>query len=530
MAQGAVLAKTTTTLAVTGSPGLKGKTLVASALAVLLRDFSGKEAALLTLEPRPAAGPTGTRPPSLLQLARAPTDAIKGHLADEGLDVPVLHATLSAQDAGDGGAEHLASVTASLGELFPWVVLDIGDGAGAIRAASEVSDILIDVVERPSPSPREGEGPHTRTFEVVNLHNPTSLTSPAIPISHCEPFVIREDRALRGLGSAAQAAHIRTQPRSPAAPALHRLARKILGTTVGIALGGGAAFGLAHIGVLKVLEDSGIPIDLTVGTSFGSIIALGYGVGVPTSEMVTLAKRVATRWNTLSVLSDLTLTKPAFMTGDRLVKIFMPLAGSVENFDQLAFPCRVVAGDIETGERVSIGSGSIEVAGRASCAVPMLWCPVKHEGRVLVDGGVVDPVPAEVVREMGADICIAVNAVPRLKRGVQTVLSRWYRRLKRLDPLSYLAGSRDLPNMFDIIMNSMQTLQYELGNFKAISADVRINPDLSALTWIEFYKPEQLMACGAEAAERAVPEIKRVLAERLETPRATEESVAALTA
>jgi NTE family protein len=140
---------------------------------------------------------------------------------------------------------------------------------------------------------------------------------------------------------------------------------------------------------------------------------------------------------------------------------------------------------------------------------------------VLVDGGVVDPVPAEVVNEMGADLCIAVNAVPRLKKGVQTVLSKWYRQVKRLDPFSYLAGSRDLPNMFDLIMNSMQTLQYELGNFKAISADVRINPDLSGLTWIEFYRPAELIERGAEAAHRALPEIKRLIGERLPGTRVT---------
>lgn len=145
----------------------------------------------------------------------------------------------------------------------------------------------------------------------------------------------------------------------------------------------------------------------------------------------------------------------------------------------------------------------------------MLWAPVEYDGRVLVDGGVVDPVPAEVVHEMGADICIAVNAVPRLRKGVETVLARWYGRAKRLNPLTYVSRTRNLPTMFDVIMNSMQTLQYELGNFKAITADVRIDPDLAAFTWIEFYRVAEMIARGAEAAERALPDIKRVLAERL---------------
>jgi len=200
----------------------------------------------------------------------------------------------------------------------------------------------------------------------------------------------------------------------------------------------------------------------------------------------------------------------------RLVKIFGPMAGPVQRFEDLVLPCRTVATDIQTGERVTIGTGKLTDAFRASSAVPMIWAPMVLDGRVLVDGGVAEPVPADVVHEMGADVCVAVNAVPRLKKDVQTVLARLYRRAKRFDPLSYFApGTRDMPNMFDVIMNSMQTLEYELGNFKAISADVRINPDLSAYAWIEFYRPEEMIARGAEAALRALPDIKRVVAERV---------------
>ncbi len=259
----------------------------------------------------------------------------------------------------------------------------------------------------------------------------------------------------------------------------------------------------------------------------GSLVAIGYAAGFTPAEMIDNARQMGTIWNTLWAVLDITLTKPALMTGDRLARLLSPLIGPIKDFDQLALPCRVVATDIETGERVAIGSGSLELAGRASSAVPMLWCPVKREGRILVDGGVADPVPAEVVIQMGADVTIAVNAVPQLRRGVQTVLSKAYRRLKSIDPLSYLAGSRDLPNMVDLIMNSMQTLQYELGNFKAISADVRINPDLSALTWVEFYRPQEFIDRGSEAAERALAEIKRVLTERRTVPRAADDELAA---
>ena len=102
-----------------------------------------------------------------------------------------------------------------------------------------------------------------------------------------------------------------------------------------------------------------------------------------------------------------------------------------------------------------------------------------------MDGGVADPVPAEITVEMGADITVAVNVVPRMKRGMETAML-WvsYRRLNAFNPLSYFGDTQDMPNLFDIVMNSMQILQYELGNFKAITADVLINPDLSDFTWI----------------------------------------------
>jgi NTE family protein len=193
-----------------------------------------------------------------------------------------------------------------------------------------------------------------------------------------------------------------------------------------------------------------------------------------------------------------------------------PYLKGKETFEQLQIPCRTVATDIQSGERVAIGSGRLELAYRASSSVPMVMSPVRDGARVLVDGGVADPVPAEVVMEMGADITVAVNVVPPMKRGVETVLSSFYRRMNVFNPLSYLGDSQDMPNLFDIVMNSMQILQYELGNFKAISADVLINPDLSDFTWIEYYRADELIERGVEAAQKALPNIEKAIAARID--------------
>ena len=97
------------------------------------------------------------------------------------------------------------------------------------------------------------------------------------------------------------------------------------------------------------------------------------------------------------------------------------------------------------------------------------------------------------------------------KKGVEMMLSRLYRQANRFNPVTYLGNSLELPNMFDITMYSMQVLQHELGNFKAISADVRINPDLSDFTWVDFHRFEELIDRGAEATEKALPAIKRAV-------------------
>src|SRR6185312_8746646 len=192
-----------------------------------------------------------------------------------------------------------------------------------------------------------------------------------------------------------------------------------------------------------------------------------------------------------------------------------PLLGTKTTFEDLAMPCRTVATDVESGERVAIGTGSLVDAFRASASVPMVFAPVTLGDRVLVDGGVSDPVPAEIVNMMGADLCIAVNVVPPLKKGVENAVSHAIRMMSWFNPLTWIEDSSGLPNMFDIIMNAMQTLQYELGNFKAISADVLINPELSDFTWVEYYRSDELIQRGIAAAEQALPAIKRAYGQKL---------------
>ncbi len=510
-----VVHRSVTVIGVVGGPGLVGRSLVAGPLAALLARISARPALLVGVNAPVAGRPRVDADASLGDLGDEPLDRLRARVAPDRGPVAHLPTTLPAPGAADGFTRGLDAVTRALGAEFPVIVADISSSVALDSAiVAEVCDVIVEIVARPGATAAVTHAAHTRIFEVVNLYNEQS--SP-IAINRCEPFVVPVDFALDDGDPMSQTLHVLEHPWSPATPPLTRLARKILGVSVGIALGGGAAFGVAHVGVLAALEAAGVPLDLVVGTSMGSIVALGYAGGLRPTAMEDIAGRIGNLRTVLSAL-DVTVTRPGFLRGDRLVSIFGPLLGSVQTFEQLLIPAQTVACDIESGERICLGEGRLDAAFRASSSVPMIWAPVRRDGRTLVDGSMVDPVPAEVVREMGADLCIAVNVVPQLQKGVTTALQRVYQRVNTFNPLSYTSGSRDMPNMFDLVMNSIQSLQYELGNFKAISADVRINVELAEFTWIDFHRALELIDRGAEAARAALPDIERMLAEHLPQP------------
>jgi NTE family protein len=502
--------RATTTISVASSRGLKGETLVAIALAGILKRLTATEVIYVEVRPEDREGPaafdlvTGSLDEVTRTFAPAPAGPDGGPV--------VLPIAIGTGLDSEAYGYLLSNLVSKLSEMFSFIVLDLGsERAGLIESARAYSDAFVALVDQPDDDAGVGDPRSMKVLRVINLYNRTSRP---VPISSSEPFVVPRSSALaRPAGEAA--GFVLANPRSAPGLPLHRLARKLLGTSIGLALGGGAAFGLAHIGVLEVLEAAGVPIDLVVGCSQGSIVAVGYATGLPATELGRIARELGVKRNFLTVSDPTFFTKPGILAGGRFLAMLRPYLKGKERFEQLVLPCRTVATDIDTGERVAIGTGKLETAYRASSSVPMVMTPIRVGDRVLVDGAVADPVPAEVALDMGADLTVAVNVVPRMKRGIETVLSVWYRRVNAFNPMNYLVDAEDMPNLFDIVMNSMQILQYELGNFKAITADVLINPDLSDFTWIEYYRADELIERGAEAAERELPLIEKVIEAKL---------------
>ncbi len=257
---------------------------------------------------------------------------------------------------------------------------------------------------------------------------------------------------------------------------------------IGVALGGGFARGMAHIGVLKVLEEESIPVRFVAGTSVGALIGASYcsGLSLEDLEKVAHTCRFTTfaRW---------TVSRYGFASNDRMVS-FLNHTLKVKTFEELRIPLGVTATDFNTGEGVVFHSGSIIDPVRASCAYPGMFLPVNIRGRWLVDGMLSHPVPTGPLHEMGADRVIAVH-----------LKGQW----------SKDGAPRHL---FDVIGQSFAIAQDQMSHLWRGAADVIVEPEVAGFAYDDFKRAGELIRCGEIAMRRALPEVRRWLESSGETP------------
>jgi len=266
---------------------------------------------------------------------------------------------------------------------------------------------------------------------------------------------------------------------------------------VGLALGSGAARGLAHIGVLEVIEREGIPIDLIAGTSAGAVAGALYAQGKSAGQIKKLA--LALSWKKLAPLLDISLPKTGLIRGKKIEDLLTLSFGGDIQFTNLKLPFACVATDIMTGEEVIIDHGSVPEALRASISIPAIFALVKCKGRYLVDGGLVNPVPVSLVKHMGADFTIAVNVIPDVTDRVQHVNKEQTK------------GSKE-PNIIHILMQSMYIATYSLVRSSMEEADIIIEPQVAHINAGDFNHARDCIRQGELAAQASIPEIKRKLA------------------
>lgn len=270
------------------------------------------------------------------------------------------------------------------------------------------------------------------------------------------------------------------------------------GRKIGLALSGGAARGLAHVGVLAVLQQEGIPIDMIAGTSAGAVMGSIYAWNQDTEIMKKQA--LDTEWKKMGIMVDPSFPRNGFIKGRKIKKLISSFIPENIRFRDLHIPLACVATDIDTGEEIVIDKGLVLDALRATISIPGIFTVVKREGRYLVDGGLTTPVPVSVVKSMGADFVIAVNVNP----DVTGRMGKTYR---------HRVEANKEPNIFQVMMQSIYITTHSLALNNMADADIVIEPDLAYIGASEFQKAPELLELGEQAAREAVPEIKRKLVE-----------------
>ena len=253
---------------------------------------------------------------------------------------------------------------------------------------------------------------------------------------------------------------------------------------VGVALGGGFARGFAHIGVLKVLEENGIRVHALAGTSIGGIIAGAYAGGVTLEEMTATTREV--RWKDFA---RWTISRMGLASNHRM-EAFLKRTFRAQRFEDLKIPLAVTATDLTCVQPVVFTSGKLVTAVRASCAYPGLFLPVAHDGACLVDGMLVAAVPTQAVKELGADVVVAVV-------------------------LDTPGPCLEPKNVLDVLARSFSIAQRTAAPVWRAHADVVVEPDVCGYRWDEFERADELIVAGKKAMQEALPRLQALLRPRL---------------
>jgi NTE family protein len=270
-------------------------------------------------------------------------------------------------------------------------------------------------------------------------------------------------------------------------PAVMPPARKLLHPPrVAVVLGGGAFRGIAHVGVLKVFEEEKIPIDLIIGTSAGSLIGALYADNPNTDSLYPLIN--STRSKDIFNFS-LTYSKLGYVSGEKL-QAFVTKHASVKNIEETKIPFVAISADLLQGQPVVMASGPLAPSVNASCAIPEIFVPLKMYGKILVDGGVVNNVAADVAKEYGATIVIAVDV---------------------MSDFDTVPAIKDRKSVFRRVANMNMHL---LSSEKRRQADVVVSPDMKGMPYLSDKFNQPLYEAGIQAARSMMPKIKALLIQK----------------
>lgn len=266
---------------------------------------------------------------------------------------------------------------------------------------------------------------------------------------------------------------------------------------IGLALGSGAVWGFAHIGVLKVLEENNIPIDMIAGTSIGAFIGALYAAEPNAKKLAQSV--LATKWKKLY---DYTLSHTGFIKGIA-VETFIKEKLSSLTFADLKIPLFVVATDLEKRQEIIFNKGSISKAVHASITIPGIFVPQENNGRILVDGGIINPLPVSVLREAGADIVIAVNVLPLEKR--KPIYEGAVDDRRR---------EHKIPHVAHVISKSFEIMAMDVCRdiIEYHSIDLLISPSVAKkISWTDFSHIQDAVDIGYREAKKSIKGLRKIV-------------------
>ncbi len=260
---------------------------------------------------------------------------------------------------------------------------------------------------------------------------------------------------------------------------------------IGLALGSGGSRGLAHVGVIRVLEKAGIPIDIVTGSSIGAWVGALYATAKNSDRLLEVA--LSKDWRSIaSVLLDFT-PRGGLIKGEKMAT-FLKKTLEHKNFADCRIPFAAVATEFKTGKVHYMTDGDLVTALRASMAVPFMFKPVVYKRRVYLDGGLAEPVPVAAAKALGADIVIAVN----------------------LDGDHLLVGNSSTQNPFSVLTQSLQVVRYHLAHSNVKDAQIVVEPQMQsasfmAIGWKGFLNPEGIIKAGERAMQKQLPQLLELL-------------------
>jgi NTE family protein len=498
-----------------------GKTLLATNLMaslawetgepVLMLDFSGRQRGTPLLQCKPVAASNGL-----------PLESLLAHH-------PLGYDRLNLQLTGDEKEIHaIAPLFGDLSRRYKYVLVDLPNQTCPSVFECMIQSDHIYVVTKNEEEPLlktrvllEDLGNHRQSLSPKARVILTAVGSTCAPyVEHAQQKVGQEIRYLLRwiskseiIESVDDVPYVLRKPMEPYSVVVRRIAREMGNLLIGLVLGGGGARGLAHIGVLRVLEREGIAVDVVAGSSMGALIAGAWATGKTPDELEKIALQIKNKRTFLKLLNPM-FPGAGLVRGMGVSNFLHSLVNGL-TFNDTIIPVKIVASDLDTIEEVVFEQGKLVDAIRASISIPGVFRPVMHKGRILMDGGMANPVPVDVLIRAGVSRIIAVNPMPNAEMLRQYRHSQAELRMEPSEqnrPMHESGPFIDTPTrIIKIYMRFLNAIQARVSQDTCAKADVVISPSVPDGVWYDFYRPERYIRRGEQAAEAALPQLRELV-------------------